>query len=169
MADVQLRIAERSDLRLLSSLLNDAGLQAQVMGPAKTRSMAEVEDWLDQKLDNPDTRFRMVDQGGRAIGYVQLVNIDWASGVGTVGICLDGQSRGSGLGTGAMERLHEFARGELGLRKLILSVRADNAAAVRLYQKLGYVTAGKLTDHFSTGSGYVDVLLMEYWLARAAA
>lgn len=48
-------------------------------------------------------------------------------------------SRGLGLGTALMERAEDRAR-EMGKRKMTLQVVAENAGAIRLYERLGYRT-----------------------------
>ena len=49
---------------------------------------------------------------------------------------------GIGLGEEMMRFIFDKARG-LGLRELYLKVHRDNARAVRLYLKAGFITAGK--------------------------
>lgn len=161
---VELRPPAEADLPFYSEMLNDAPLQRMVMGPPISRSPDEVRQWLDQKLQSKDTKIFSIDSNGGFAGYVQIANIDWDNGVGTLGICLMANSRGAGVGTEAVSQLHEFAR-ELGLRKLILTVRADNLRGISIYDKLGYRHVGAWTKQLRSENGnYLDVVIMEYFL-----
>lgn len=55
--------------------------------------------------------------------------------------------RGQGLGTGL---IHAFAReaGVRGARGMYLEVRASNADAQRLYERLGFTVVGRRTGYY---------------------
>jgi ribosomal-protein-alanine N-acetyltransferase len=55
--------------------------------------------------------------------------------------------RGQGLGTGLV---HAFAReaGVRGARRMYLEVRASNAGAQRLYERLGFSVVGRRTGYY---------------------
>jgi RimJ/RimL family protein N-acetyltransferase len=161
---VELRCPVEEDLPVFSAMLNDGALQELVMGPVVTRTLPEVQEWLARKVGSEDTRILSVYADGICAGYIQIANIDRMNRIGTLGICLTAQSRGGGVGTAAVRKLHDFAGRELNLRKLILTVRADNPAAITVYEKLGYRRAGAWSDHICCGDGHVDVVLMEYFL-----
>jgi RimJ/RimL family protein N-acetyltransferase len=152
------------DLALLFDMLNDAPLQSLLIGLAKPRSREMVKAWLDDKLNDPNMRFLIAADGEQATGYVQLANIDWINRVGTLGICIAEQQRGLGQGAAAVKLLHDYARFSLNLRKIILAVRGDNEAAIKLYEKLGYRLAGAWKEHVWAGAAYCDVVLMEFFL-----
>jgi diamine N-acetyltransferase len=163
---VELRPPSSEDLPVYSAMLNDAALQAIVLGPPISRSTAEVQEWLDEKLQSDSTRILSVDLDGQCVGYVQIANIDWVNGVGTLGICLLSSSRGSGVGSKAVEQLHDYARRTANLRKMILTVRADNAPGIALFEKIGYRRVGAWTDQVRVNDDkYVDIVLMEQFLS----
>lgn len=59
--------------------------------------------------------------------------------------------------------------GRVGVRKVSLNVRADNVAAVRLYEAEGFALEGREVGHVlrteAEGGGYEDNLIMGKWLA----
>ncbi len=58
----------------------------------------------------------------------------------------------AGRGTGrALLRDAEAAAAEAGCRRLRLEVRADNAAAIRLYGREGYALIGREPDYYEDG------------------
>ncbi len=64
-----------------------------------------------------------------------------------------------GIGTALMEKLIDYAR-EQGVELINLEVRADNGAAIHVYEKLGFQPIGVSPAYMKVGAAYVDVLLM---------
>lgn len=74
------------------------------------------------------------------------------------------EMRGRGVGRRVMEFVISRAR-ERGLEALVLSAVTSNAAAVGLYQRLGFETFGLEKGVIKLPGGrYVDEHLMELWL-----
>lgn len=65
-----------------------------------------------------------------------------------------------GIGTAMLKRLLEEGRA-VGVTAFTLEVRADNAAAVHVYEKLGFRTVGRLERFFRINGQYHAALLME--------
>jgi [ribosomal protein S18]-alanine N-acetyltransferase len=63
-----------------------------------------------------------------------------------------------GLGALLLEHLLKSARNQ-GVRRIFLEVRESNAAALRLYEKAGFVTNGKRKNYYSDPPE--DALLLE--------
>jgi ribosomal protein S18 acetylase RimI-like enzyme len=76
-------------------------------------------------------------QGVRILGYGMLRGWDEGYAIPSLGILIAKEARGTGLGALMMRFLHAAARCQ-GAEKICLKVYPDNAAAVALYQKLGY-------------------------------
>ena len=53
-------------------------------------------------------------------------------------MAVDPQYRGRGIGKLLMESVEEFAKSELGLKRLYLISNTKNAAAIRLYKRSGW-------------------------------
>lgn len=78
---------------------------------------------------------------------------------GEFGMSSTKQWRGRGVGTRLLERLLEWAR-EQHLRRVELRVLSNNAGAIRLYERFGFVTEGRQTDAVRVDDGYVDIIFM---------
>ena len=76
-------------------------------------------------------------QGERILGYGMLRGWDEGYAIPSLGIIIAREARGTGLGALLMRFLHAAARSQ-GAERIRLKVYPDNAAAVALYQKLGY-------------------------------
>ena len=74
-------------------------------------------------------------------------------------------ARGKGLATSMCEHSQEVAR-ELGYKAMQFNfVASSNEGAVRLWDKLGFRTVGRLPNAFNHPvKGYVDALVMYKWL-----
>ena len=53
----------------------------------------------------------------------------------------------------------------LGLRKVLLEVAADNPRAVEIYTRAGFQTEGVLRRQLARPDGFVDVIVMAFFLA----
>ncbi|SEG87392.1 Protein N-acetyltransferase, RimJ/RimL family [Actinacidiphila yanglinensis] len=83
---------------------------------------------------------------GRAVGHAS-VRVDAAAAGGRLGrVLVAPEARGKGFGAAMVAGVLTRAFGELGLERVELGVWDDNAAAVRLYEGLGFVCDHVLRD-----------------------
>jgi len=80
--------------------------------------------------------------------------------VGQIGMAVRDDWHRRGVGTALMEAAVDLADNWLNLTRLDLTVFADNAAAIHLYEKFGFVTEGRLARYAFRDGQYVDCLLM---------
>ncbi|MEG1523816.1 MAG: GNAT family N-acetyltransferase [Clostridia bacterium] len=66
-----------------------------------------------------------------------------------------------GIGSAAMRTMVDFARSSGMFKHLHLDVRADNARAIALYKRFGFVQCGRLKDAICVHGLYYDQLLMD--------
>jgi RimJ/RimL family protein N-acetyltransferase len=83
-------------------------------------------------------------------------------------IYLGAGSRGRGAGFAAVLVGLKIGFGDLGLRRITLIVRTDNAAAIRVYKKAGFAEEGILRGGAHFGGRPVDVLRMAKFAPSAA-
>lgn len=122
----------------------------------------ERDFWLNPGGD-PRRIFMAVRRVGRAeiIGYVQITAIEPIHRSANLGVLIGRpEDRGRGLGREAMELTIAFCRNHLNLTRLSLAVHADNAAAVALYEKLGFATEGVLRAAQFIAGRWIDLQLM---------
>ncbi len=165
---ITLRPAKTADLPLLSALRNDVDLQLALMAVPRPNSRAHVKAWITRRTNDPQGAFFVLAwaRDNQAIGFVQLTRIETLHRRAELGICLAEEARGSGAAREAMALLETYARAALGLRKLVLQVRADNRRAIALYNRCGFRRVGTLAAHHYAGGRLHNVQIMEKFLRR---
>lgn len=79
----------------------------------------------------------------RLIGFVVLFNIKWPSGACELSIGIgDADYRGKGCGSEALRLVLNYAFNELNLYRVGLNVLEYNAAAIKAYERAGFVREG---------------------------
>ena len=99
-----------------------------------------TKHWLTSMVGPDDSRILfMVDdaQSGETIGYMGLAYINWAERSGEADAIVRGAEAAPGLMKRALLTLLRWARQQLGLQRLGVRVRSDNAA-IEFYRKLGF-------------------------------
>jgi aminoglycoside 6'-N-acetyltransferase len=83
-----------------------------------------------------------------------------------IDVFLAGRAQGRGLGTGAVRTLARYLIDERGHHRLTIDPAAENAAAIRTYEKVGFRTVGVMREYWRSPDGtWRDGLLMDL-LAR---
>lgn len=101
-----------------------------------------------------------VEVGGELAGSVALWGVDLLARSGNLGISLGPHARGRGVGSAASRALLAYAFRDRGLHRVALSVLADNTAAVRTYEAVGFVHEGRRRESAWVDGRWVDELAM---------
>jgi RimJ/RimL family protein N-acetyltransferase len=161
---VSLRPPRDSDIDVLTTLRRDTALWRTLLAypPSEPPSAPEVRDWIARRTAEAGGCFLVIaDDRDQAVGFVQVMEVHRRGRLGKIGIALAAEARNKGLGGLALAQLLTYARDKLGLRKLLLEVRADNAAAIALFNAAGFDKVGVMRAHYGEGGDYHDVALME--------
>ena len=98
---------------------------------------------------------------GAGPGVVGHISVDIASyGVADIGMLVIAGWRGLGLGTLMLDSAIAWATGA-GAHKMALEVWPDNAAALELYRRAGFIEEGRKLRHYRRRNGEVwDAVVM---------
>lgn len=164
---LRLREMTRDDLDFLTALMGDPEVMRFY---PRTYSRSDAEMWLEIQLDRYESHghgfWLMVErETGRPVGQAGLVpqRIDDADEVGLAYIVLRDRWR-RGFGHEASVGCLGHAFDELGLERVVCTVRPENLPSRALAEKLGF-GAERRTDY----AGYVHVLYVmerERWERR---
>ena len=102
----------------------------------------------------------VVDLDGTGVGVATLFDLDHLARHAEAGIDLVRSARGRGIGTAAVIQLVEFGFVRHNLRRIHLQAIASNVAAIRAYEKAGFVVEGRQRQHAWVRGGYEDIVRM---------
>ena len=125
--------------------------------PPYTRE--RIERWM-RNIENLIILGAEHDQ--QLIGYAQIQKASNPRRVGTAGLAiyLHQEYQGAGLGTEMTGLLLEAAE-EHGVHKVNLETVAENEAAMRLFEKMGFEVEGRIRDSYrGADGGYHDIIAM---------
>jgi len=78
----------------------------------------------------------------------------------TLGIAVAKAAHGRGVGSALMQALVDYADNWAGVLRIELTVYPDNARAIRLYEKFGFVLEGRHAAYALRNGEFVDTLTM---------
>lgn len=160
---VRLRAFEAYDLDAEHAFVNDfETLQSMLSGIPLPASLSDEQQWLSQQTSytRGEYQFAVEDFDGSLVGRCGVTRLDWKNRVAELAIMIGAPYRRRGYGREAMALLCDFCFQEMNLHKLKVSVLAFNEAAVRCYEKLGFVREGRLQKEIFRAGSYQDVVLM---------
>jgi len=162
--NVSLRPRTDADLDLLFEIAADLATWEE-RNPQAPRPL--TRDRFDARLaravdsDAPgDPVALVVDVDGVAVGAASLFDFDFLARHAEAGINLVQGARGRGIGTAAIVQLVEFGFVRHNLRRIHLQAIASNLAAIRAYEKAGFVIEGRQRQHAWVRGRYEDIVRM---------
>ena len=121
------------------------------------------ENWIRTMVETGRVVQMMIceSESGQPVGSVYLRDIDRQHKKAEYGIFIGGEgARGKGYGTMAARLMIRYAFEEMGLHRLFLRAFADNAQAIRSYEKAGFEREAYLRDDVCIDGCYRDIVLM---------
>lgn len=161
-----LRELERGDIPVINSWRRNRALIASLGAPFRYIGAEIDEAWFDSYLKNRGNTVRcaIVDSSlseDPLIGLVTLAGIDWVSRRATLHIMIGSQSnQGRGAGTFAVQEMLRHAFDDFGLHRVELDVLEDNAAAIHVYEKVGFKREGTRREAAFKCGRWVDLIHM---------
>ena len=138
---VMLRPLQEEDAQTSYRWRNDARVwQYTGSRPDKVVTEAMERDWIRQALARSNERRFAICTGAQHtyVGNVQLTHM--TAGDAEFHIFIgDTRVHGQGVGTQATQLMLDYARDTLGLHEVYLRVHPDNLAAIRTYEKCGFI------------------------------
>ncbi len=140
---VRLRALREEDAERSAAWLNDIKTAYQTRGGAPTPfSLASEKEWIADHagfLEN-EHHFAIETLDGGYIGVCSYSEVNWQARNCTVGWFIGEPSmRNKGYGTDMIQTLLKICFCELDMHKVSLQVFSYNEAAVRLYERVGFV------------------------------
>lgn len=144
----------------LDAVAREKRYLAQVEAP----SLERVEGFVRDSVAADAAQFVALD-GDTVIGWADIFPA-WAHAVahtGTLGMGLLPAWRGQGLGRQLLLACIAKAKAQ-GITRISLQARADNTAAIRLYEAVGFQHEARLERAMRFDGLYFDALQMSLWV-----
>lgn len=140
----RIRHLRHEDVQELMAWDNDPDL-FELTGKKFSHDDTQQEWWSHLVRDRSRLMFAIVDDTGRLIGDVELLQILWRAREAEVRISIgDKACWNRGFGTEALAEAMFAAFHFLALDRVYLRVRTDNRRAIKSYQKVGFRPVGRL-------------------------
>jgi len=160
---VYLRALSQDDLDRVLQWHNDPELYASLGGHFRYVSREAEAEWMRRRVQAPDEVNLAICLSDPAehIGNIYLRNIDWVARNAELHIFIASPAhRGKGHGASAVALMVKHAFEDLSLMRLYLQTLASNSAAIKSYEKCGFVTEGRLRRHAFKSGKFEDMLFM---------
>jgi len=150
---------ERADIAYKVKWFNDPDVNKTLFITEKLELNRSLE-WFEKSRNDASRRdFVIESKEGKPIGIMAFVHID-AVNQTTECYCAIGDKEywGKGIGTEAHLLLADWGFKNLGLHKIWADIRADNAAIIKVTERLGFKVEGTLREEKYLNSKRIDVV-----------
>jgi ribosomal-protein-alanine N-acetyltransferase len=142
----RLRSLQESDAseRYLS-WMQDPAARRYIVAAATTRELADLRDYVRERVGRDDVLFLGIFEKDSElhIGNLKFEPIDVRTGEAVMGILIgDPAWRGKGVTTEVLGESGRWLKQHRGIRRIMLGVEQDNTAAIRAYERVGFVVSG---------------------------
>lgn len=162
---IALRALEPSDLDTLYRWENDTALWvvSDTVAPYSREALWHyLEEYTGDIYSQRQLRLMItMDGDGTPVGTVDFLNFDPLNNRAELGLFIQREYRGRGLGLRALELLTAYAREHIGLRQLYVYIAVDNVVCLKLFENYGYRRVGTLQSWVKRGTVYHDVVLLQ--------
>ncbi|MFI8745448.1 GNAT family N-acetyltransferase [Pseudomonas sp. NPDC077186] len=155
--------ANEVDLPGILAIYNDAVQHGTAIWNETLVDLANRRAWLTERTAAGFPVLVARDAAGEVLGYASYGT--WRSIEGfrqTVehSVYVRADQRGQGLGPLLMQALIERAR-EAGLHVMVAAIESENAASIRLHQRLGFVITGQMPQVGRKFGRWLDLTFMQ--------
>lgn len=168
-ANIEIRSAKVGDARKLNRYIRliFATSSHLITKPEEFRTGAfQQRMWIAGKVTNPVETCLLAIADKNIVGMIDCWTDrrERVSHVTTLAMSVHPDWQGQGIGTKLLTAFIEWVHHNDTLEKIELHVHADNAAAITLYEKLGFQREGIRRKAVRYGKkDLVDDILMAYW------
>jgi RimJ/RimL family protein N-acetyltransferase len=160
---VIVRPAQPSDAEGLTELGTAVGSEPEgwLVTTNGWRTVNDERRYLRAIRRYPNAAVFVAEDEGAIVGRLSIARDQHPASahVADLGLMVAASHRRRGIGTGLLDAAVAWAR-ESGVKKLELHVFPWNEAAIRLYERYGFVKEGYRRNHYRRGGEFVDAILM---------
>jgi aminoglycoside 6'-N-acetyltransferase len=154
--NVVLRPLQADDVGRVADIQAESGV-ARWWGPPDEADLRRQAD------GNAEEKAFAVEREGELVGLIQFHEEDEPDfRHAGIDVFIAERAQGQGLGTDSVRTLARYLIDERGHHRLTIDPAADNAAAIRTYEKVGFRAVGLMREYWRSPEGaWRDGLLMD--------
>ena len=161
---VDIVLPSMKGLKAITNLVNKLSKEDTFLSFAgEVYSIAHEKNWLKnllQEMKFKKTLMVWAVLDGNIIGSCDVKKgLSRRSHVGTIGLMIDSDFRGQGLGQYLIKKVINDSK-KIGLKIVMLTVFDNNKPAKNLYRKIGFQECGRLPDGLFRRGDYSDDIWM---------
>ncbi|MEK9970585.1 MAG: GNAT family N-acetyltransferase [Ferrovibrio sp.] len=163
---IDVRDATMDDAEAIRAIYNDAVLNTTAVFDYVPREPQAQRDWLQMKADQ-NLPVLVATDGDSVVGFSSYGQFrPWPAFLYTVenAIYITPDRRGQGIGQKLLPALIETAI-QNGRRSMVAAITAENAASLRLHEKLGFVRTGLIKDSGWKFERWLDLVFLQRMLS----
>lgn len=126
------------------SWLCDADAKRFIAAAAETKGLSDLMKYVSERIDRDDILFLGIFNRatGLHIGNIKYEPVNSTRGYAIMGILIgDTEYRGKGVTAEVLASSTQWLKRHRNIKQILLGVSNDNAAAIRVYEKVGFVAA----------------------------
>ena len=166
-AGLVIRSAVPGDAGALVDLAEAVGAEPEgwLISDDSWRGVSDERRYLKALRRHPHAAVFVAEVGDEVVGRLSVARDPHPASfhVADLGLMVAAGHRRRGIGRALLEQAVDWARAS-NVRKLELHVFPHNAAAVALYDAMGFEREGYRTGHYRRGGGFQDAILMALWV-----
>lgn len=156
---LRLRPLEREDLRFVHELDNNESVM-HYWFEEPYEAFFELCELYEKHIHDQSERRFVAEFDETRVGLVELVEINHIHRRAEFQIIIAPDFQGLGYAKEATRLAVEYAFAILNLHKVYLVVDVDNAAALHVYEQMGFIKEGLLKEEYFAAGHYCDVVRM---------
>ena len=156
--DLRLELLDVDHLDHIMTWVNDPEVTFYFAQLGKQITRDEEAEMVARLMASETDHVFSIFAGATYLGQIGISKIYWPAKNGRIGIMLPRHAWGRGIAKAAAQLLIRRAFGPLGLHKLWVIIRADNAKSLHLWESLGFRREGHLRDEYYVNDRYYDMV-----------
>jgi len=120
----------------------------------------EHQKWIEKLKTKKTAKAWIIKYNEKPVGLISLSNIDYNNKTTEWGFYIaDDSVRGKGIGSASLYKLMEYVFDEMNFNEMHTKVLENNPKAMRLYEKFGFKSEGKLEEKIVRDGKHINVFL----------
>ena len=169
--EIELRLMTRADEQAVLAFARKLPTHDLLFLPRNISEPKVLSAWINEIERGAITSLLAI-KDGKVVGCGTLVRDphSWSPHVGGIRMVVSKDVRGQGVGRALSQETFALALGTPGLEKLVAQMTVDQAAAIALFESLGFKAEALLRDHVRDVDGKThDIVVLGHNIAQFGA